>query len=169
MDALALQADRDAVVTALFHAHWSSLVRLARLLVDDTETAEDVVQEAFLADPPALGSLRDPERALHYLRASVANGARNQLRRRRVRRGHLVDNRCPSPRPRRWRWAGRSIERCAGPPRFSWRQRQVLVLRYYLDLSEAQIAETLSISAGAVKSHASRGIATLSSRMEASS
>ena len=50
-----------------------------------------------------------------------------------------------------------------------WRQRQVLVLRYYLDLSEAQIADALGISAGAVKSHASRGVATLGRRLEATS
>jgi DNA-directed RNA polymerase specialized sigma24 family protein len=60
----ALPPGRDDAVTVLFHMHWASLVRLARLLVDDVETAEDVVQEAFAQLHRRWGSLRDPDRAL---------------------------------------------------------------------------------------------------------
>lgn len=166
----ALPVSRDDAVTVLFHAHWSSLVRLSRLLVDDTETAEDVVQEAFAQLHRRWGSLRDPERALFYLRAAVANGSRNQLRGRRVRRLHVEPHPSPSASAESVvidREEHRAV--LAHLRALPWRQRQVLVLRYYLDLSEAQIAETLGISAGAVKSHAARGVAALGRLMEATS
>ena len=166
----ALPAARDDAVTALFHAHWSALVRLSRLLVDDVETAEDVVQEAFAQLHRRWGSLKDADRALFYLRAAVANGSRNQLRSRRVRRLHHEPTSPPVDSAESVavdRDEHRAVIRhLRGLP---WRQRQVLVLRYYLDLSEAQIAETLGISTGAVKSHASRGVAALARLMEASS
>jgi RNA polymerase sigma-70 factor (sigma-E family) len=166
----ALPPGRDEAVTVLFHTHWASLVRLARLLVDDVETAEDVVQEAFAQLHRRWGTLRDPERALFYLRAAVANGSRNHLRSRRVRRLHAPD--APVPQASAESVAiDRADHRAvlAHLRELPWRQRQVLVLRYYLDLSEAQIADALGISAGAVKSHASRGVATLGRRLEATS
>jgi RNA polymerase sigma-70 factor (sigma-E family) len=165
-----LPLDRDAAVTALFHAHWTSLVRLARLLVDDTETAEDVVQDAFSHLHRRWGTLRDPDAALFYLRASVANGSRNQLRGRRTARLRIVPDRLMQPSAETAvleREEHRAV--LAGLTDLPWRQKQVLVLRYYLDLSEAQIATALEISPGAVKSHASRGIAALTRRLEASS
>lgn len=164
----ALPAGRDEAVTVLFHAHWSSLVRLSRLLVDDMETAEDVVQDAFAQLHRRWGALRDPDRALFYLRAAVANGSRNQLRGRRVRRLHVAPDLSVSASAESValdREEHRAVlAHLRGLP---WRQRQVLVLRYFVDLSEAQIAETLGISAGAVKSHASRGVAALGRLMEA--
>ena len=166
----ALPAGRDDAVTVLFHAHWSSLVRLSRLLVDDVETAEDVVQEAFAELHRRWGSLRDPDRALFYLRASVANGSRNRLRGRRSARLRVVPDAMTAPSAETAvleREERRDV--LAGLTRLPWRQRQVLVLRYYLDLSEAQIAATLGISPGAVKSHASRGIAALTKGLEATS
>ncbi|HZG94248.1 MAG TPA: SigE family RNA polymerase sigma factor [Mycobacteriales bacterium] len=162
-----LPAHRDAAVTALFHAQWGSLVRLARLLVDDRETAEDVVQDAFAQLHRRWGSLRDADAALFYLRAAVANGARNRLRSRKraLARAPLFAASAPAADVA-------AVEReeqrdvVAGLRRLPWRQRQVLVLRYYLDLTEAEIAATLGISRGAVKSHCSRGIAALSRRLE---
>ncbi len=167
---LRLPEGRDAAVTALFHVHWASLVRLARLLVDDRETAEDVVQDAFAQLHRRWGSLRDPDRALFYLRASVANGSRNRLRARRATRLRAVPDLLTAPSAETAvleREEHRAV--FAGVTQLPWRQRQVLVLRYYLDLSEAQIAATLGISRGAVKSHASRGIAALTKRLEATS
>ena len=107
--------------------------------------------------------LRDPDQALAYLRRSVVNGSRSALRHRTV-----VQRHAPAPLPddasRRARRHGgprnaRTLTaRCDLLPR---RQREVLVLRYYVDLSEAQIADAIGISRGAVKSHASRGMAAL--------
>ena len=157
-------------MTVLFHMHWASLVRLARLLVDDVETAEDVVQDAFAQLHRRWGSLRDPDRALFYLRAAVANGSRNHLRSRRVRRTHLQA--VPVPMASAEAEAlDREDHRAVliHLRELPWRQRQVLVLRYYLDLSEAQIADALGISPGAVKSHASRGVTSLGRRIGATS
>jgi RNA polymerase sigma-70 factor (sigma-E family) len=164
----ALPPGRDDAVTVLFHMHWASLVRLARLLVDDVETAEDVVQEAFAQLHRRWGSLRDPDRALFYLRAAVANGSRNHLRSRRVRRIHVPDVPVPMASAEAEvmdREEHRAV--LTHLRELPWRQRQVLVLRYYLDLSEAQIADALGISAGAVKSHASRGVTSLGRRIGA--
>ncbi len=105
-------------------------------------------------------SLRDPDKALAYLRQTVVNRSRSVLRHRVGGRPARPRARCPTyPAPttttlvteRRAQRARRARARSRD------RQREVLALRYYLDLSEAQIAETLGISRGAVKSHASRG------------
>jgi RNA polymerase sigma factor (sigma-70 family) len=83
-----LPRDRTSAVTALFEAHYASLVRMARLLVDDRETAEDVVMDAFTGLYRRWTAVRDPDEAYRYLRSCVLNGARSQLRRRRLRRRH---------------------------------------------------------------------------------
>jgi RNA polymerase sigma-70 factor (sigma-E family) len=157
--ALADQVD----LRALYDAHWRYLVRLAALLVDDTASAEDVVQDAFVALHRRSAALRDPEAALAYLRASVLNLSRSVLRRRQVARKHL---RVAEPEAT----AGadhdvllRDEHRAAlaavrALPRH---QREVLILRYWSGLSEREIAQTLHISPGSVKSAASRGLATL--------
>jgi RNA polymerase sigma-70 factor (sigma-E family) len=158
---------RDAAVTALFHVHWAALVRLARLLVDDRETAEDVVQDAFAQLHRRWGSLRDQDKALFYLRASVANGARNRLRSRRAARLRPVVADVAVPSTETTVLENEDQRAVASAlSDLPWRQRQVLVLRYYADLTEAEIALTLGISNGAVKSHASRGIAALTRRLE---
>jgi RNA polymerase sigma-70 factor (sigma-E family) len=150
-------------VPALYEAHWRSLVRLAVLLVDDVTSAEDVVQDAFVSLHKKADSLRDPAAALAYLRASVVNLSRSVLRRRQVARKHL---KVAEPD-----WAAgadhdvllRDEHRAtlaavrALPPR----QQEVLILRYWSGLSEREIAQTLSISTGSVKSAASRGMASL--------
>jgi RNA polymerase sigma-70 factor (sigma-E family) len=160
-------APPDAV--ALYAAHRLGLTRLAVLLVDDLQSAEDVVQDAFAGFLGRAGRLDDPDKALAYLRRSVVNGARSALRHRKV-----VEKHAPRPAP-----DGASAEHgallavehaevMAALRLLPERQREVLVLRYYLDLSEAGIADALGISRGAVKSHASRGIATLRRTLEAS-
>lgn len=162
------ELDADAALTQLFRAHYAGLLRLAVLLADDHATAEDLVQDAFVRMHRSWGRLRDPDKALAYLRASVANGSRSRLRRLRTVRRH------PEPPPP----AAPSAEELAvdrqdhadvyaaldGLPA---RQRQVLVLRYYGDLSEAEIASTLGISPGSVKSHAHRGLAAIEKSLEA--
>src|SRR6187551_3909144 len=90
-DSLALPRDRDEAITALFVTHHARLVGLARLLVDDLPSAEDVVQDAFTSLYRRWPWIRDRGAALSYLQASVANGARSNLRRRRTVRTTALD------------------------------------------------------------------------------
>jgi RNA polymerase sigma-70 factor (sigma-E family) len=164
-----LPRDRTDAVTALFEGHYVSLVRMARLLVDDRETAEDVVMDAFTSLYRRWTAVRDPDEAYRYVRSCVLNGARSQLRRRRLRRRHESG----SPQQEATRdcletnEADRStVTQLLGT--LPYRQRQVLVLRYFVDLTEAQIAFELGVSPGSVKTHASRGLATLARALEGS-
>ena len=167
-DSVALPRDRDEAISALFVTHHARLVGLARLLVDDLPTAEDVVQDAFTALYRRWPGLRDPGAALGYLQASVANGARSSLRRRRTVREVVLDRPPDMPSAETAVVASDDHRRVvAALAELPARQRQVLVLRYYLEQSEVEIATTLSISRGSVKQHASRGLAALGGRLEA--
>ena len=155
-----LPEDREQAVSALFATHWDRLVRLATLLVDDRQTAEEVVQDAFAATYERWGRLRDTNAVLAYLQRSVVNGSRSRLRRRGVaRRGTRTLSVVPAPSAAEEAESRADVDAVrraiAGLPA---RQRQVLVLRYYLDLHEAEIAEVLRISRGSVKAYASRGL-----------
>jgi len=143
----------------LYAEHRMRLVRLAILLVDEMSTAEDVVQEAFAGLHRNWGRLRDEYAAIGYLRTAVVNGSRSVLRRRRTARDyvppHAVNARSAES------LAMLSVEHQAVVDALSGlapRQREVLVLRYYGGLSEAEIAEATGISKGAVKSTASRAL-----------
>ena len=160
----------DEAVTRLYAAHYRSLVRLAALLLRDAAVAEEVVQDAFVAMHGAWRRLEDPDRALAYLRQSVVNRSRSVLRHRTVAKRHA-----PLAAP-----DAASAEHGAlvalehaevlmALRALPVRQREVLVLRYFVDLSEADIAEAIGISRGAVKSHASRGMAALRTTLERSS
>ncbi|MDX6200249.1 MAG: hypothetical protein QOJ79_3400 [Actinomycetota bacterium] len=163
----ALPRSADDAVTALYRVHAAGLRRVASLLVDDRETAEDVVQDAFIRLHRRWLLLRDPDKALAYLRTSVVNGSRSRLRRRRTERSYVAAP--PGEHPSAEHTVLRTADLRAVADelvQLPRRQREVLVLRYYLDLSEAEIAGALGISRGSVKSHAARGIATLAARME---
>lgn len=150
----------------LFVAHRLSLVRLAVLLVDDPGQAEDVVQDAFAGLAARLGRLREPQAALAYLRKAVVNGSRSALRRRRTARGYVPPRGVEDARPdERAVLAEEHRLILSALDRLAPRQREVLVLRYWSGLSEAEIAETLGISRGAVKSTASRALDQLEQAM----
>ena len=153
-------------LAAAYREHYRSLVRLASLLVDDVGRCEEIVQDAFVkvwrrpptstaptGSPPTSAAPCSTARAPTCVTAasSAATSGRSPRRRKR-----------PSARPRPATTTG-SWPRSASLPA---RQREVLALRYYLDLSEAEIADTLGISAGSVKTHAHRGLATLAERLE---
>lgn len=163
----AVPRDAGEAVTALFRAHYAGLVRLAVLLVDDDGGAEDVVQDAFARLHRRWGRLRDEEAAYGYLRTAVVNGSRSRLRRLRTSRRYAEPQPGTAPSPEgdvivhEEHAAVRTA--LAALPR---RQREVLVLRYYAGLTEADIAADLGVSRGAVKSHASRGIAALTRTLE---
>jgi RNA polymerase sigma-70 factor (sigma-E family) len=164
----------DQAVSALYAAHWRGLVRLAWLLVHDQQVAEDVAQEAFVATYRRWGSLRSADAGLAYLRTATVNGARSALRKRGVRERYAA---AQSSAPELTRVvdsaelsalsSSRRTEVLAILGDLPVRQREVLVLRYYLDLSESDIASALGVSRGAVKSHASRGLSTLRARLAA--
>jgi RNA polymerase sigma-70 factor (sigma-E family) len=148
---------------ALYAAHWRYLVRLAALLVDDVASAEDVVQDAFVALHKKADGLRDPEAALAYLRASVLNLSRSVLRRRQVARKHLrvAEPEATAAADHDVLLRDEHRAALAAVRRLPRHQREVLILRYWSGLSEREIAEALGISAGSVKSAASRGLAAL--------
>lgn len=150
-------------VQALYTAHWRYLVRLAVLLVDDVASAEDVVQDAFIALHRRSEGLRDPEAALAYLRTSVLNLARSVLRRRQVVRKHLrvAEPEATAAADHDVLLRDEHRAALAAVRRLPRHQREVLILRYWSGLSEREIAQTLGISPGSVKSAASRGLATL--------
>lgn len=149
---------------ALYRAQWWPMIRLAQGLVDDVSSAEDVVQDAFAGLYRSTGVLADPGAAVRYLRVSVVNGARSALRRRRTVRTWLgqvrEDEHAPAADERSLRSADQDAARraLAALPR---RQREVLTLRFLADLSDSEIAHATGMSAGNVRSAASRGLATL--------
>ncbi|MFC5180906.1 SigE family RNA polymerase sigma factor [Actinomadura harenae] len=165
--AVAVAWDADQAVTALYSANYRSLVRLAAMLVRDAGTAEEVVQDAFVAMHGGWRRLRDPDKALSYLRQAVVNRSRSVLRHRAV-----VEKYAPKglpDAPSAEAGAIGELERSAvvdALHRLPARQREALVLRYYADLSEAEIAATMGISKGAVKSHTARGMAAMRNVLE---
>lgn len=162
-------APAPGTIDELYRTHRMSMVRLAILLVDDVASAEDVVQEAFAALYRQWGSLRDTAAAIGYLRTSVVNGSRSMLRRRRTARAYVP----PDPGTARSAESlaimsaeHRAVVQAMGD--LAPRQREVLVLRYYGGLSEAEIADATGMSKGTVKSTASRAVARLAELMKSS-
>ncbi|GAA4897487.1 SigE family RNA polymerase sigma factor [Actinomycetospora straminea] len=153
------QHEAPRTLEDLYREHRMRFVRLAVLLVDDPATAEDVVQEAFTGLHRHWSRLRDEHAALGYLRTAVVNGSRSVLRRRRTAREytppHTADARSAESLAMLSAEHQAVVSALGKLPR---RQREVLVLRYYGGLSEAEIAEATGISKGTVKSTASRGL-----------
>jgi RNA polymerase sigma-70 factor (sigma-E family) len=167
LDSVPADRDADRALTALYAGHYRALVRLSALLVGDVATAEEVVQESFIAMHGGWRRLRDGEKALWYLRQSVLNRSRSVLRHRAVVHRHTPAP--PPDMPSAEQGAIARLERSAVVTALRTlpaRQREALVLRYYGDLSEAQIASTMGISRGAVKSHAARGMSSLRTVLE---
>jgi RNA polymerase sigma-70 factor (sigma-E family) len=154
------------LVDELYRVHSLELTRMALLLVGDQPSAEDVVQEAFLGLFRGLGRLEDPSHAVAYLRVSVLNGCRSVLRARRRARLRGAAVYYPSV------WSAESAalegedrrEVLRAVARLPRRQREVLVLRYFLSLSDSDIAADLGVSRGTVVSTASRALAALAKK-----
>lgn len=152
----------ETVISQLYRANHVPLVRLAVALVRDHAMGEEIVQDAFVALHLAWPRLRDAGKALSYLRRSVVNASRSALRHRLVADKHapVLVPYAPGADHAVIAIAERSAV-LGALRRLPARQREVLVLRYYCDLSEAEIARAMSISQGAVKSHTARGISAL--------
>jgi len=157
----------EQAVVALYTQHYRPLVRVAVLLVGDVASAEEVVQESFVSMHGKWHRLRDQDKAMAYLRRSVVNRCHSVLRHRAV-----ADRKAPpyaGDMPSAEQCALSLVERSAvvaalrGLPS---RQRQAVVLRYYGDLSEAQIASAMGISRGSVKSHTARALSSLRAVLE---
>ena len=167
LGSVAADVEADRAVTALYAEHYRTLVGLAAFLVRDASTAEEVVQDSFVAMHCGWRRLRDRDKALAYLRRSVVNRSRSVLRHRIV-----VDKNAPDPlpdMPSAEQGAIAQMERSAvvdALRALPLRQREALVLRFYADLSAAQIASTMGISTGAVKSHTARAMSAMRSVLE---
>lgn len=161
--------DPDALVAELFASEARSLVRLARMFCDDVNSAEDLVQEAFIRLHRSAHSIRDADRAAPFLRSIVINLARDHNRRGLMSFRHRDAMRQPESTP-----GFEDAAVAASNDRVVLdavrllpdRQRSCLVLRFYLQLSEREIAETLGISQNSVKTHCRRGIAALEGMLE---
>ena len=167
MDEYEDAADADAAVTALYRSHYAAMVRLATLLLRDPAVGEEVVQDAFVALHRRWRRLRDPSHAVAYLRTSVVHGVRSVQRRQSVAARHPEDPLPDAPSAEQGALRSASAEAVVAALRtLPRRQREALVLRYYAGLTESEIAATMKISNGAVKSHAFRGITALRTVLE---
>lgn len=161
-ETLPASLDARRHVTALYQAHALALVKLAVLMTGDQPTAEDVVQDAFLGLYRRWQTLHDADKALGYLRSSVLNGCRSVHRVRLRRQAVTLD----PPRPVDSAEGEAMLDEAhrevlAALRRLPRRQREAVVLRYYLDMSEEQAAQAMGVSRGTVKSATSRGLAGL--------
>jgi RNA polymerase sigma-70 factor (sigma-E family) len=163
----AMDLDVDQAAAQLYSVHYRALVRLAALLVRDTPTAEQVVQDSFAAMRDGWDRLGDTEKAVAYLRQAVVNRSRSVLRHRTVA-GKNLPQAPPNMPP-----AGHETLAFLEQPAVAAvlrelpeRQREAIVLRYYADLSEAEIAASMRISRGAVKSHTARAMSALRAALE---
>jgi RNA polymerase sigma-70 factor (sigma-E family) len=145
----------------LFREHHLELVRLALLLTGDRATAEDVVQDAFEGLHRGWHGLREQSSSLAYMRSSVLNRCRSVHRRAAVARKHAPRLAVPEVRPDELLAVTDRGELAQALQLLPRRQREVLVLRYYLDLDAAEIAATLRITQGAVRATVARGLAAL--------
>jgi RNA polymerase sigma-70 factor (sigma-E family) len=161
-DATAEQArPATAAVTDLFREHHLDLVRLALVMVGDLATAEDVVQDAFERLHRGWDGLREQKSGLAYARASVLNGCRSVHRQAAVARRHAQRLAETAAQVSPESLAADRSELAAALAALPRRQREVLVLRYYADLDVAEIASTMRITPGGVRSNCSRGLAAL--------
>jgi RNA polymerase sigma-70 factor (sigma-E family) len=153
------KAEQEAAVAALYAEHALGLIRLAQVMLGDRAAAEDVVQEAFAGLFRRWAALRDTGKAPQYLRSAVLNRCRNTLRAgaRRLPDGPgFLDGADAALLAAEERRAMLAALRTLPA-----RQREALVLRYYLDLPDAEIAASMGIREGSVRSAVHRGLAAL--------
>lgn len=157
----------DEFVASLYRSHAVTLIRIALMLLGDQPSAEDVVQDAFLGLHRGLPRLREPAKALPYLRTSVVNGCRTVQRSRTRARHRSAESQPPV-------WSAESAVMASEERRavlaavasLPGRAREVLALRYYLDLPDNEIAKILGISRSTVSSTASRALVKLARELE---
>ncbi len=145
-----ISIDESVSFEDLYVAQYSAMVRVAHALVDTRQRAEEVVQDAFAAVYERYGRIDHPEA---YLRVAVLNGCRRELRRRMVRRQQPVP-----PAEDAQLGASHVVDAIRRLPH---KQRSMIVLRYDLQLTDVEIADTLGVPVGTVKSTLFRALAAL--------
>jgi RNA polymerase sigma-70 factor (sigma-E family) len=157
----------EGQLEALYLANYRQLVGLALLVLGGNAAAEDIVQEAFIRVSGSWSKIRDTDRAASYLRITTINLARSVLRRQQTALRHAPD---PPAEPDGPEEQVLTKVRNAGVMDalrlLPWRQQQVIMLRYYADLSVLETAQTLQISAGTVKTHGFRALANLAEALQ---
>lgn len=155
-------------VTELYEVHALGFVRLAMVMLGDLKAAEDVVQDAFCGLYRRWQHLDDSGKALQYVRSAVFNGCRSHLRgRARAQRREFAEPQASVPSPEEDALlAEEHAEVLAALRKLPARQREALVLRFFLDLSEPDIATAMQVSQGTVKSTTSRALTTLGRLLE---
>ena len=167
MIAVTSEAGPGATLAELHREHYRSLVKLASILVDDRGTCEEIVQDAFVSVFRSTSRVRDDDKLPAYLRSAVLNGARSHLRKRQVRdRFRAVTPGVAASAEAAVLQADEHRAVLEALRTLPDRQHDVLVLRFYLDLSESEIAETLGIAPGTVKTHTRRGLDALNDALE---
>jgi RNA polymerase sigma-70 factor (sigma-E family) len=157
----------DELIHELYRAHALALIRLAKLLVRDQAAAEDAVQDAFLGLYRSLPRLSDHGELLPYLRTAVLNRCRSELRWRRRAAARPVQHEPPASSAEYMAMAGEDRQAVlAAVGLLPRRAREVLVLRYYLGLTDAQIAAELGVSRGTVSSTATRALVVLGANLK---
>lgn len=158
---------RREFVEEIYQSEAISLVRLARIFTDDRNGAEDIVQEAFIRLFHAADRITDRSKSVSYVRSIVLNLARDHNRRGLMSLRHR-ETREPPPQAAVEEQALASEDRrevLSAVLALPARQRDCVVLRFYLDLSEREIAETMGISPNSVKTHCRRALAALEKRL----
>jgi RNA polymerase sigma-70 factor (sigma-E family) len=171
------RVDSAAAVTALYAEHALGLTRLALVMTGDRHTAEDIVQDAFCGLHRRWDKLRDPANALPYVRSAVLNGCRMEFRRKRTKAalGPTGEADYEAYLPPAWSAESAALaseerrEVLRALLRLPTRQREALLLRYYLDLSEADTASAMCVSRGTAKSTVARGLTSLRNFLKESS
>ena len=160
-DARSRDVDAGQAVTVLYREHATGLIRLAVVMLGDRPTAEDVVQEAFCGLYRRWAHLSDPAKSLPYVRSAVLNGCRTVIRRRSRHDGRLAAEPAAASAEHDALLGEEHRAVIQGVRKLPPRQREALVLRYFMDLDVPEIAQSMGISPGTVKSTLSRGIAAL--------
>ena len=162
-------AERDREVAALFDRHYVPMCRLAFVILGDRALAEEIVMEALLKTFAGWGRLRAIDRADAYLRRAVVNLCRSRIRRKMIEARVNAETKARASRTKPdWDQEAHENNRLVMEAIRSLpeRQRTAIVLRYYDDLSESQIAEVLDCSVGTVKSQLSKARSKLGAALE---
>ena len=157
--------DRDLALSGLFDRHYAELCRVAYLILGDARLAEEIAMEAFAAALGHWSDIRDPDRASAYLRRVVVNLCRSRIRRRQVERRIGAFRQVAPLAPWDPERHALTVEVWEAVRALPTRQRACVVLRYYVDLPEAEIADTLGCSPGTVKSQLAKARAHMANRL----
>ena len=156
-------------VSALYRTHGMDLIRIGAVMLGSRAAAEDAVHDAFCGLFLSWDRLAEPQNALAYVRSAVMNRCRSELRRqiRLERRADRTHRPLDPESPEQTAILGEEHrDVLAALSRLPRRQREALILRYFLDLPEAEIAAAMGISPGTVKSTAARGLAALARQLK---